>query len=178
MKDTTVNSGTTRSRWSFAALLLIYNMALHKNSSSVGGCPGIHSTGPPASVSDSRSHQPNGDFAGGPCIRPELPLSKVLRSRRLANGLWITQPATSHSDRWRPWCSKGMTWVLCFMKRSSGIFAGLARQHTKAMHISPPTGTRDSASGRSTNASMVDGLTHRAHIAYSSVRGDAWSAHC
>ena len=131
--------------------------------------PRHHSTGAPASVSDSRSHQPNGDFACGPCIRTDLPLNKALRNRRLANWLWIPQPATGHSRRGSPWCCKGMTRKLCFMKHSFGIFAGLACQHTKKPHLPPSHHRRSRAIPTSklpANSSAIDHRTksnpHRA----------------
>lgn len=115
-----------------ARSLLIYNITLHKIPRLVK-CPDTRSTGAPASVSESRGHQQNDDFVCGPCIRTDLPLSKALRNRRLANGLWIPQPPTGHSRAACvsvSWCSKGKPWMLCFMKRSFGIFAGLACQRT------------------------------------------------
>lgn len=144
MKDTRQQNRGPRAQSgvSRALSLLIYNNVLHKIPRLVQ-CPDTHSTGAPASVSESRSHQPNGDFAGGPCIRTESPLSKASCYRHLANGLWIPQPAAGHSRRGRPWCRKGMTWMLRFMKRSFGIFAGLADGVYKSdTHLTTDTNAR------------------------------------
>lgn len=187
MKDTRlreIEDHALKVEISRALSLLIYNITLHKIPRLVK-CPDTYSTGAPASVSESRSHQPNGDFACDPCIRTDLPLSKALRNRRLANGLWIPQPPTDHSRAacaGVSWCGKGTPWMLCFMKRSFGIFAGLACQRTKcdthltteeaAQLVTAPTCERPA------NASAIDHRTNRVHIVHKNADGDAWSLHC